>query len=161
MLIRTRHHNWFENPFSSVLWGAPFNGLDLLRRELDQVFSRNTADVPQAYFECNVPYSSFTIEDQGSNLRLSALVPGLAENELDITVTSDLLTVKGERKLEAPEGYTKVRQERGTYAFNRSFRLPVRIDSKRVEAKLVNGILTITLPKAEEATPQKIAVLNA
>jgi len=159
MLVRTRHNHWLENPFSSLVWGSPLNTFDALRRELDHVFSRSSGNFAPEYFE-GAP-SAFSFEEREGNFQLTAQVPGITEKDLDITVTSDRLTVRGQRKVEVPEGYTKIRQERATYAFDKSFQLPKHIDVKRVEAKLANGILNITLPKAEEAKPQSVKVLSA
>jgi len=160
MIVRS-HNNWFEHPFTAFARGTPFGSLELLRRELDQVFSRERSSTPEPCFDCAMPQSTFTLQERDSELLLTAQVPGLTEKDLEITVTADRLTVRGERKVQAPEGYTKVRQERASYAFDRSFQLPKRIDSKRVEAKLADGTLTITLPKAEELEAHHVSVLSA
>jgi HSP20 family protein len=159
MLVRTRHNHWLGNPFSSLAWGSPLTTFDALRRELDHVLSRSSGGFAPEYAE-GAP-SAFNFEERDDSYQLTAQVPGLSEKDLEITVTSDRLMVRGQRKVEIPEGYTKLRQERATYAFDKTVQLPRHVDVKHVEAKLANGILSIKLPKGEEAKPQSIKVLNA
>ena len=74
---------------------------------------------------------------------------------------ADTLTVKGKRVVEeAPEGAQYFRRERGEGAFSRSYALPFKIDQEQVQASYVNGVLTVTLPKAKEVQPRKISILN-
>jgi len=92
---------------------------------------------------------------------LSAEVPGIAMDSIEVMVEGDTLTLKGERKPQdkvAPERY--YRCERGHGTFGRSVRLPHRVDAARVTATLRNGILEIKLPKAQEERLHKIVVKN-
>jgi len=132
-----------------------FAGMDEFRRRIDRLFEEfdggaaNTS--PRA-----VPPMNFY--DQGSRLVLTAEVPGLSEKELKLSLQSDLLTVEGERKVRAPEGYSLHRQERASYQFSRSVSLPCKVDPDSVSASVKNGVLTITLNKAPESRPRQIAV---
>lgn len=103
-------------------------------------------------------WPSVNMYDAGSTLKVTAEVPGLTEKDLAITVNQNVLTLSGERKADAPEGYSIHRQERAPYRFSRSFSLPVRVNGEKTSATLKNGILTITLEKAPEAQPRQIAV---
>lgn len=86
-------------------------------------------------------------------------LPGVKADDLEISAKADTLTVKGSRKPDVlPEGAQYVRQERGSGSFTRSFALPFKIDQDAVEASYINGVLTITLPKAPEVQPRKIAI---
>jgi HSP20 family protein len=125
-----------------------------LRRELDRLFGE---------FErtAAAPASPLSFEDDGTNFVLRAEVPGLTENDFQISLAGNTLTLKGERKLEAPEGYTMHRRERSPYRFARSLELPARVDGEKVTATLKHGVLTLTLPKAAEAQPRQIAVKAA
>jgi HSP20 family protein len=161
MFVRHRNDSWLDNPFSAFGWGSPFDNLDRLRRELDPVFSSEPSAIAKFGFECARPPSTFTLTDNDTHFVLSAQLPGLTEKDLDVTVTAERVTVRGQRPVRTPEGYTKIRQERAPYSFDRSIQLPKRIDSKLVEAKLVDGTLTITLPKAEEVKPNHISVVTA
>lgn len=96
--------------------------------------------------------------DQGDRLLLMLQVPGLKEEGLTIEANSETLTIRGERKVQAPEGYRAHRQERASIQFSRSLALPVRIDVERVAATLRDGILSIEMAKAQEVLPRKIEV---
>lgn len=90
-------------------------------------------------------------------------VPGLDAKDIDLNVTNDVLTVKGERKAEASEGDRQKREqyqreERVYGSFHRTLPLRTPVDAERVDAKLNNGVLYITLPKREETKPRKINV---
>jgi HSP20 family protein len=78
--------------------------------------------------------------------------------ELEVYVQGGELTIKGERKSAGSEGAVYHRQERGLGAFARVLRLPMEVKAEAVKAALKNGVLTITLPKAEAAKPRKIEV---
>jgi HSP20 family protein len=96
--------------------------------------------------------------DAGDDLLINALVPGMSEKEIQITGNQEVLTISGERKVEAPEGYSVLRQERGSRKFSRSFTFPCRIDTEKASATVKDGVLTIKLAKAAEAKPRKITV---
>ena len=86
---------------------------------------------------------------------LSALVPGLTAEDLNIQVLDDVLRIEGEYKAE--ESNYLVR-ELPTGSFSRTLRLPSSIDADTVGAKIADGILTLTLPKAESARPKRISI---
>ena len=90
-----------------------------------------------------------------------AELPGLKMEDLEISVMGNELTIRGERKDDPRESAVHHRRERGLGAFSRVIRLPVDIDPDRVAAALRNGVLTITLPKAEKAKPRKVEVRPA
>jgi len=90
---------------------------------------------------------------------ITAELPGLEEKEVEVLVVDDMLTIKGEKAEEASEKEkTWHMTERRYGAFQRSFRLPANIDPEKVMAAFAKGVLTVTLPKAEEAKPRKIAI---
>jgi HSP20 family protein len=99
-----------------------------------------------------------TLGDAGEQLLLRAELPGLSENDVEITVNANTLTLRGERKDDAPEGYAVQRKERRPFKFARSFQLPCKIDPDRTKASMRDGILTLTLPKAADARPKQITV---
>lgn len=88
-------------------------------------------------------------------------VPGLSESDVSVSVEEDALVIRGERKLEVPEGYQVRARERQAHAFTRKFPLPARVERDAVTASLERGVLTVTLPKAKEALPRRIAVKAA
>jgi len=88
-----------------------------------------------------------------------AELPGVAAGDLDIQATSNSLSISGERKLPAENKDARWhRREREAGKFSRMVALPSEIDPNKVDAGLVNGILTVTVPKAEVAKPRQIAV---
>lgn len=133
--------------------------LDELRDEMDRAFAWPDAGVgfPRAF----VDGPRFELSDQGGALTLRAELPGLSEKEVDVSIDARTLTVRGERKVEAPEGYSVHRQERAAYRFERAFELPANVDADKARAAMKNGVLTLTLPKVPEARPRQIAVTAA
>jgi len=129
-----------------------FGALEELRREMDRLFNQ------PGVFESPAAYPRVSVEDQGAAFVARAEVPGLSEKDVELTVTGSTLTLKGERKLSPPAGYSAHRSERSSFQFARSFELPSKIVHDKVEAKLEHGVLTVTLPKAPEAQPKQITV---
>lgn len=99
--------------------------------------------------------------DDGDHILVYSELPGVNEDDINIKLHNNLLTIKGERKENAPEGYAILRQERNVAPFSRSFTLPVEIDPEKTSASLKNGILTVKLVKAQAAKPKKIIVQAA
>src|SRR5258708_5488415 len=87
-----------------------------------------------------------------------AEVPGLAEGDVSVYVEDDTLILRGERKSAVPDGYQVHLRERQPAAFSRKVTLPGRVDGEAVTATLKDGVLTITLPQAQETLPRQIAV---
>jgi HSP20 family protein len=93
---------------------------------------------------------------------LTAEIPGVEPEDLDISVQNHTVTLRGSRKAESlKEGESYHRQERGSGSFVRTVQLPFEADANNVEAKLEKGILRLTLPRAEADKPKKIAVKTA
>lgn len=95
------------------------------------------------------------IREEDEAYVLSALVPGLNAEDLNIQVLEDVVRIEGEYK--ADEQSYLVR-ELPSGSFTRTLRLPSVIDADQVEAKIADGVLTLTLPKAESARPKKISI---
>jgi len=97
-------------------------------------------------------------EDKES-LKIVAELPGLKPEDVKITMENNTLTLRGEKKQVAEEKNERVhRYERSYGSFERSFSLPNTVDAEKAAASFENGVLTITLPKAEKAKPREIAV---
>lgn len=105
---------------------------------------------------CGFP--ALNLWEDGDRLFVEAELPGLTIDDLDIEVMGDELTIKGRREAPSDEGLNYHRRERGVGEFARLVTLPVSIDPSKVEASLKNGVLTVTLPKAEIAKARKIEV---
>lgn len=133
-----------------------YDAFDDLRREMNRLFFDFESARPALEFEAGWPRVS--LDDSGDELVLRAEVPGIAEKDLELQVQENSVSLRGERKEEVPEGHSIHRKERADFRFARSFQLPVAVAVDKVDAQLKNGVLTVTLPKAEAAKPRKIAV---
>lgn len=131
--------------------------MERLQNEMNRLFD--------AYFPAwqrTPSYPALNIWSNKDGLLITAEVPGVGPEDMDIQVAGDTLTLSGQRKPEQPEGNVRYhRQERGFGSFHRAIQLPYTIDASKVEATFRNGILQINLPRAEEDKPRKIAVKTA
>jgi HSP20 family protein len=130
-----------------------------MRSELDQFFANflgnpggNGLDV----------YPPVNVWEEGDNLFVEAELPGVKDN-LDLTVVENELILKGQcpELVGAEEGVTYHRRERPVGSFTRVIRLPFDVDANNVKASFQDGVLLVTLPKAETAKPRKVAVRAA
>jgi HSP20 family protein len=85
-------------------------------------------------------------------------LPGMRKEDIEISLHDGALTVSGERKIESANGGKAERTERYVGKFRRSITLPVHVDASKVRASYRDGILTVTLPKSEEARPRQIQI---
>ena len=99
------------------------------------------------------------ILEREEGIVITADLPGLKAEDVEVTVEKSVLTLKGERILEeAAEGETYHRVERSYGSFERSFSIPESVDAKKIEARFVNGEMTVTLPKSAESKPRSVKV---
>lgn len=104
-------------------------------------------------------FPPMNLYDAGDRYVLTAQLPGLTSGDIELTISGETLTMRGERK--RPEGIkddSYRRQERPMGRWSRTVTLPDRVDNEQVSASFAGGILTINLPKAAEARPRHIAV---
>ena len=100
--------------------------------------------------------------DAGEKYILTAQLPGIGPDEVDLSITGETLTIRGDRK--RPEGVPEEsyrRQERQFGRWTRTVTLPDRVDGSNVSASFADGVLTVSLPKADEAKPRQISVTTA
>lgn len=141
-------------------YGIPtaWRDMDRIQNEMNRLFEvyyPNRMRSAPAYPALNVWTS-----DEGLNV--TAEVPGVRPEEIDIQVVGDTLTLSGTRKPEElTENARYHRQERGYGNFTRSLQLPFPVDVNKVEATFHNGVLMIAMPRTEEDKPRKIAVKSA
>ncbi len=130
-----------------------------LRDEINHLFDGNwSGPTPQAQL-----FNGWTpaLDLYQTNDDVIALVelPGLRKEDIELSLHNGMLVISGERKDDgAAQGGKTSRSERFVGKFRRSIALPTRVDSNRVQANYKDGILTVTLPKAEEAKPKQIQV---
>jgi HSP20 family protein len=99
------------------------------------------------------------ILEKEEGIVISADLPGLKAEDVEVTVDNGVLTIKGQRNFEeASEGQTYHRVERWYGSFERSFTVPNSVDPSKIEARFVNGEMSITLPKREESKPRSVKV---
>jgi HSP20 family protein len=104
-----------------------------------------------------VPHADILEGDKDFLIRLD--LPGVDRKTLDLNLEDQVLTIKAERELPAPEGYKAHRKELpGKVVLKRSFNLGSEIDAENISAKLEDGVLTVTLPKTDQALPRRIEV---
>src|SRR4051794_26001857 len=99
------------------------------------------------------------IQETEEGYRLQAELPGLTKDDINITLENNVLRLSGERKLEKDvrkESFQRIERTYG--AFSRAFALPQQVNSAGVQAAFENGVLTINVPKAEQAKPRKIEI---
>lgn len=136
-----------------------FNAMDMFRTQMNSLFT----DFDRTYggdrrWNDVVSYPRTTLSDTGEALVLIAEVPGMDKEELNVKIQGNYLEISGTRKSDAPEGYAIRRSERPAASFSRSFTLPHEIDATKVTATLKDGLLQLTLPKAESAKPRQITI---
>lgn len=144
-----------------VMRGVRFNPVHQFREEFDRLVTGafNTPGVATAArMVTGRSFPAVNVWEDGENFFVEAEVPGLKSENLEITVVGDELTLKGERASEERSEATYHRQERGIGSFSRAIKLPNEVNAERVEAALKDGVLLLTLPKAEAAKPRKIKV---
>ena len=130
-----------------------------LRNEIDQLF-----DLPLAGAEGTSPWMSgwtpaLDVYESKDQFVVTAELPGMKKDDIDVSLHDGSLTISGERKSGKESNDTGVfRSERYFGRFQRTVDLPTRVESEKVNADYRDGILTITLPKVEEAKPRQISV---
>jgi HSP20 family protein len=134
-----------------------FNQVQQLQSEMNRLFDR-WGGVANP-FGTLVAFPPVNVWEDGEQVHVEAELPGLALDNLEIFVTGgDQLTLKGERKTPNPEKSTWHRRERVFGSFHRTLTLPFQVDAEKVEARLEQGVLHVTLAKHESARPRKIPV---
>jgi HSP20 family protein len=117
-------------------------------------FFSNPLNVSEAFSQPSVD-----LIQTDDEIIVKATLPGLDPDDLDIQITGDTLTLRGESKAEEEVKEAKYHlRERRYQSFSRSLRLPTTVVAEKAEAEMKNGVLTLTLPKAEEVKPKVISV---
>jgi HSP20 family protein len=147
-------------------WGL---GRDPIWAEFDRIQShlddlaRHMGGVTRTPFEhvwrSGAIFPALNVTKEGDSYVVTAEIPGMQAENLDIKVEGETLTIKGERRPEnVGEGVSYHRKERATGTFQRSLTLPSSVEPDGVKANYEDGVLTITLPMAKSAQPKQIAV---
>jgi HSP20 family protein len=143
-----------------VRW-EPFKEMMSLREAMNHLFEDSFIR-PSAWptpFEGEGLGLPVDVIESKDNIVIKASVPGIKPEDIDVSVTGDLLTIRGETKSEERvEQGSYLRQERRYGKFERSLQLPTMVVADKADAKFEHGVLTLTLPKAEESKPRTIKV---
>ena len=98
------------------------------------------------------------VREDAERFTVVADMPGADEKTVEATVQNRVLTIEGWTKAEKPQGGEELGREFGAGRFRRDFTLPETVDAERIQARVKNGVLTVTLPKREEVKARKIQV---
>jgi len=132
--LRQEVNRLFDDFLTSDFFGEPFQGIAEWQPALD-------------------------LAETDDAVVVKAELPGIKSDDVEVLLQDDVLTIKGEKKEEKEEKTKNVHHvERAYGAFQRSFRLPATIQGDKVDATFKNGVLTVTLPKAEEAKPKAVKI---
>ncbi len=128
-----------------------------LGQEMDGLFN-SIFDGDSVYPFRRRAFPAVNVWEDADCLYAEAEVPGLAMSDIEVFVVGNELTIKGRRGDQKSEVVSYHRQERAAGTFARVLTLPYPVNSEKVEASMKDGVLTIVLPKAEEAKPRKILI---
>jgi HSP20 family protein len=142
-----------------VRW-EPFRDLMSLREAMDRLFEESFVR-PRAGWPAPAGLETLAVDmyETADAIVIKSAIPGVKPEDLDISITGDTLTIKGQTKAEEEvkeEHY--IRRERRYGALHRSVSIPVPVVADKAEAEFKDGVLTLTLPKAEEVKPKAIKV---
>lgn len=145
----------------SITRWDPFRDMSTLEGRLGRLFT-----------EAGAPFASaegvgswlppVDIVEEADRLVFRAEIPGVAKDDIDVKVENGTLILRGEKKQErVSDNETSHRVERFYGVFSRSFVLPTSIATEKIQARYKDGVLELVLPKADEARPRKIAILES
>ena len=159
-----------SNRFFGRSQRSAWQEMERLRREMDRLFADWSphsgalhsgaphSGALRAGWNAAPAYPAMNVWVNEEGAIVTAELPGVAPEDIEISVVNETLTVTGTRHPEEVEGATYHRRERSQGKFTRSFELPFRIEGDQVEASFERGVLHITLPRAEADKPKRIEV---
>jgi HSP20 family protein len=147
----------------SLTGKEPSRELTSLRRQMHSLFDNFFDKTPLTLFDENLSPGEYgppvDIYEDGLKLTFKVEVPGIDEKDVKVEIENDVLTVRGERRLEKDikeENFHRMERHYGE--FSRSFTLPSTVDPDKIDANYAHGVLTIQLAKRAEARPKQIKV---
>jgi HSP20 family protein len=146
-----------------VMRWDPFRDLLSIQDEMNQVFRRATGQGGQGEAsEGRLWAPAIDISERKDAYIVTAEIPGVRPEDLDVSLEDGVLTIKGERQFSQESSEQQWhRVERRYGAFRRTITLPTRTKADEIEASFENGLLEVVVPKAEEARPRKIQIRGA
>jgi len=119
----------------------------------------NDLELPDIFGEEGMVLPAFDISETEKEYMITGEIPGIDVKDLDITLLEGILTIKGEKKKETEdkdENYHRIERDYGS--FQRNFRLPAKVKTDKLDATYKDGVLKLTIPKAEVTKPKKIEI---
>lgn len=142
----------------SVSLPSLLNRLSRLPGELEDLVG-NLAAAPRAWWMNSIPFPLVNIREETEALQIEAEVPDVTPDQIEVSIRHGTeLTIQGERKSNDCQNGSWHQQERGVGRFQRVLTLPCPVDADKVEARLEQGVLRLTLPKAESVKAHRIPV---
>jgi HSP20 family protein len=149
-----------DKKFKELAKWSPFHEVSRLRDEMDRLWQdffeprrRGLRPITEEW----IP--AVDISDTADKVTVKIEIPGMEAKDIEISLSGDILTIKGDKKGEKEE---KVENfylvERSSGSFSRSLRLPTMVEGDKIEASYKHGLLTITCPKKEEVKPKQITI---
>jgi HSP20 family protein len=137
-------------PFGFPGGADPFRELRRLQEEMDRLAG--------AFTPAAASFPAVNLYAGRDGIAVSAELPGVAKDELEVHAHRDTLTLRGTRRPAAENEQAYHRRERRSGAFTRTIQLPFRVDPEQIEARLENGVLQLSLQRPEEDKPRRIEV---
>jgi HSP20 family protein len=136
-------------------------GLQRLNRILDEAFG-GLPFPEQGNVITSTWFAPTDVSEDENSLRITMELPGVEPDDVRLSLENNVLTIRGEKKQQAEESNERVHRFERTYGmFERTFVLPNTVDTEKVEARYENGVLYVTIPKAERAKPREIRVSSS
>lgn len=141
----------------SIIRWEPFRRIPSLQREMEKAWADMVE--PWSFVQSSVSMPSIDLAETESEVVVKADLPGMSDKEIEVTISDNVLSIKGEKRAEKEEkGKRFHRVERSYGSFFRSVALPAHVDQEKASAKFENGVLEIKIPKSEEAKPKKVEI---
>lgn len=132
--------------------------LDTIQKEINDLFNMDFFPNTRGLFDRNV-FPALDVIDHDSSYLVHCELPGVEKDDVDVTISGNVLTIKGEKKEKKEDKDTKFYRRESTYgAFQRTLSLPKDTQNDKVTAKFEDGILKIEIPKMEEAKRRSISI---
>ena len=151
---------------NSIVRFDPFEDLSRLQHEMNRLFDDTYSTGPRTARRENAATQLWApavdVAEDANEIVLRSELPGVKQDDIDIELAHDTLTIRGEKKFEEEDkkgNYVRIERAYGT--FQRSFNLSVPVDQDKINASFKDGVLTIRLPKSEATKPKKVLVKSA
>jgi HSP20 family protein len=157
---QVEHYKERRDENMSIVRYDPFRDLRTLQEEVNRLFSTN---LTRAFGDEGIGRGAWApsvdIYENKDQIVLEAELPGMKQEEFDLTIENNVITLRGERRFEkTDESDNYHRVERSYGSFTRSFTLPPTVSGEGAQAEYTNGVLRVTLPKREETKARRIEV---